>query len=357
MKKYRGFIIGVITGMMIASLPIFADSYSRAIDAVVNFTNIQVNGKPLQSDNMLIDDKTYVWIRDVANLLDKDIIWDENTNTANIVDKGSIPNTAITVNGQAITDRQIKSFRLLNPTNTKDNVINSLIEKVVIMQKAPEFGLEPFETYLENAKKSVEEDLVNYPKEFPEYLEKNGFTPNEYANVSAENEIANAVIETMYQNALNDYKLDDKEIRAKYNENIKDYETVTAKHILVSDENKAKDLYNQLKRGADFDKLMMENTEDPGTKNEPDGYTFTRGQMVPEFENAAFTQEIGKLYEPVKTAYGYHIILVTKKGTVPFEDAFEDIVYEIFSESMPKTIEQWKSEAEIIFFDDIINSL
>ena len=70
-------------------------------------------------------------------------------------------------------------------------------------------------------------------------------------------EIANAVIETMYQNALNDYKLDDKEIRAKYNENIKNYETVTAKHILVSDENKAKDLYNQLKRGADFDKLMM----------------------------------------------------------------------------------------------------
>ena len=357
MKKYKGFILGIIVGFMLASLPIFADSYSRAIDAVVNFTNIQVNGKPLQSDNMLIDDKTYVWIRDVAEMLDKDITWDETTNTANIVDKGTIPNTAVTVNGKEITDREIRSFRSLNPNYTNDAIINSLIEKSVIVQKAPDYGLEPLETYLESAKAMVEEDLINYPDEFSEYLFKNGFTKDEYAKVSAENNIANDVIDTMYDMAENEFKLNDSEIRAKYNENLSEYETVTAKHILVSDEEKAKELYKQLKRGADFDKLMKENTEDPGSANEPDGYTFTRGKMVPEFENAAFSQEIGKLYEPVKSVYGYHIILVTAKGTVPFEEAFDDIVYSVFRDNLTKILEEWKSEAEIKYFDDIINSL
>ena len=83
---------------------------------------------------------------------------------------------------------------------------------------------------------------------------------------------------------------------------------VTAKHILVQDYELAKELLDRIKQGEDFDKLMYEYTEDPGTKNNPNGYTFQRGVMVKEFEDAAFALSINEVSDVVKSIYGYHII-------------------------------------------------
>ena len=89
-------------------------------------------------------------------------------------------------------------------------------------------------------------------------------------------------------------------------EKLGDY--MAAKHILVSDEALAKQILNELKNGADFDALMMEYTEDPGVQTEPDGYVFTTGEMVEEFENAVKSLKIGSVSGVVKSPYGYHII-------------------------------------------------
>ncbi len=94
---------------------------------------------------------------------------------------------------------------------------------------------------------------------------------------------------------------------------IKDY--VRAKHILIlseDDKEKAKktitDIKKRLDKGEDFDKLMEELSEDPGSKEIPQGYVFTYGEMVPEFEKAAFALKEGEISDMVETAYGYHII-------------------------------------------------
>ena len=71
---------------------------------------------------------------------------------------------------------------------------------------------------------------------------------------------------------------------------------------------KADDLYKQIKDGADFDKLMNENSQDPGLATAPDGYEFGKGQMVPEFEEASYALAVNEVSEPVETSYGYHII-------------------------------------------------
>ncbi len=71
MKGLKAYIAGLATGVLFISVPIFADSYTKAIDALVNFTTVKVNGIQVSSDNYVVDGKTYVWVRDVANMLDK----------------------------------------------------------------------------------------------------------------------------------------------------------------------------------------------------------------------------------------------------------------------------------------------
>lgn len=85
-------------------------------------------------------------------------------------------------------------------------------------------------------------------------------------------------------------------------------QTVTAKHILVKDENIAENILARINNGEDFDKLMFKYTEDIGTQNNPDGYTFARGVMVKEFEDASFSLKVGEVSGIVKSDYGYHII-------------------------------------------------
>ena len=83
---------------------------------------------------------------------------------------------------------------------------------------------------------------------------------------------------------------------------------VCAKHILVEDEALANEIYTSLNNGGDFDIAVTEYGIDPGMTQNPDGYVFTKGEMVPEFETTAFALKDGEMSKPVKTSYGYHII-------------------------------------------------
>lgn len=85
-------------------------------------------------------------------------------------------------------------------------------------------------------------------------------------------------------------------------------EFISAKHILVKDESLANDIHKELIGGADFDELVKEYNEDPGMEKNPDGYVFTKGDMVKEFEDASYSLNVGDLSKPVKSDYGYHII-------------------------------------------------
>ncbi len=84
---------------------------------------------------------------------------------------------------------------------------------------------------------------------------------------------------------------------------------VSARHILVDSEEKAKELRAKIVAGADFAQVAKENSTDPGSKDQGGllGY-FTKGQMVPEFEAAAFKMQKGEVSEPIKTNFGWHII-------------------------------------------------
>src|ERR1700730_5670998 len=88
---------------------------------------------------------------------------------------------------------------------------------------------------------------------------------------------------------------------------------VHARHILVETEDEAKAIEEELKKGADFAELAKKKSKDPGASDGGDLGFFTKDQMVPEFSNVAFTLEPGKISDPVKSQFGWHIIKVEEK--------------------------------------------
>src|SRR5579872_882460 len=88
---------------------------------------------------------------------------------------------------------------------------------------------------------------------------------------------------------------------------------VHARHILVETEDEAKAVAAELKKGADFAELAKKKSKDPGASDGGDLGFFTRDQMVPEFSTVAFALESGKVSDPVKSQFGWHVIKVEEK--------------------------------------------
>ncbi|MFH1288101.1 MAG: peptidylprolyl isomerase [bacterium] len=105
-------------------------------------------------------------------------------------------------------------------------------------------------------------------------------------------------------------------IRLEDRRTIEPGERIRAYHIVTKTQKEAQDLLERLKKGDDFEKLAKENSTGPSAKKGGDLGYFKRGDMVSEFENAAFNLEIGELSDIVKTDYGYHIIKVAGKETL-----------------------------------------
>jgi parvulin-like peptidyl-prolyl isomerase len=132
--------------------------------------------------------------------------------------------------------------------------------------------------------------------------------------------------------------LTDADLQAIYEANKKDYEQVKASHILIAFKGspaapqgkpelteeqakaKADDLRKQLAAGAKFEDLAKKESDDTGSgTNGGELGSFGHGQMVPEFEKAAFEAKAGDIVGPVRTQFGYHIIKVEAHDMTPID--------------------------------------
>lgn len=122
---------------------------------------------------------------------------------------------------------------------------------------------------------------------------------------------------------------------------------ISAQHILVEDQETANEVKEQLDDGADFDELAQEYSTDPSAENGGDLGFFSAGDMVPEFEKAAFSMEEGEISDPVQSQFGYHIIKVNEirekeESIGEFEDVKEDLRRQIVSREMDPVAAQEK---------------
>ena len=116
---------------------------------------------------------------------------------------------------------------------------------------------------------------------------------------------------------LKDVVVEEDEMKTFYDENQAHYEkapTVSAKHILVADEDKCKEILAEIEGGKAFEEAAQTYSTCPSGQRGGDLGEFGKGQMVPEFEQAAFAAELGQVVGPVVTQFGAHLIKVEAKS-------------------------------------------
>lgn len=118
------------------------------------------------------------------------------------------------------------------------------------------------------------------------------------------------------------------EVKKYYDDNMDKFqkgESVNASHILVDSEDKANEILTKINAGeVSFEDAARENSTCPSKDNGGNLGEFTKGQMVPEFDEAVFSMEVGTISAPVKTQFGYHLIkLISKSEASTY--AFDEI--------------------------------
>jgi parvulin-like peptidyl-prolyl isomerase len=123
------------------------------------------------------------------------------------------------------------------------------------------------------------------------------------------------------------------------------YEARTVRHILVETEDEATEILDELEGGADFAELAEERSIDTGSGAQGGELgEFGRGQMVPEFEEAVFTAEIGEVVGPVETQFGFHVIEVIERAEPDLEEVEEEIRVELAQARQGEVVQEWLTE-------------
>lgn len=147
-----------------------------------------------------------------------------------------------------------------------------------------------------------------------------------------------------------------REVYDRYIQSLPEVEEVNAAHILVEKKSEANKLINQLEGGADFAELAKEHSIDTASAENGGqiGY-FTQEDVVPEFGEAAFAAEVGKVkFEPVKSEFGYHIIKVEDKRIRPaptYEEAKPFLEGQARQAVLNALFDSWRKEASIKLYD------
>ena len=331
--------------VFIGEVPQKTFEYSDVIKIVVNGTEIlpkDVNGNVVVP--FLIDGTTYIPIRAVTQALGKEISWDGDTYTV-YIGEATIKRDAFEINSETLrlfADKTLMSvnsqpisgslFNFFLALSATDELMREYSENytpagtlqtlTIESQSAAEFFTGISEKNLKEVFalcQAAEKEGLTNNNEFMAVVNDslNGFQIDE--NIE---EILNKIslskedLMTFMKTYIISYAYADKIYQDKKSENYDTTELeeiyrknyITAKHILVEDEALAKQIVSKIEKGENFDALMNEHNIDPGATEK--GYTFTYGEMVEPFEKAAFALPVNTFTkEPVKTDFGYHIIM------------------------------------------------
>ena len=166
-------------------------------------------------------------------------------------------------------------------------------------------------------------DIMEGQEKFEEFLKTNEITQEFFKENLRKELLVNKHRESFIQDAT----ITDKDAKEYYEANKEDLVIVKASHILVASEGEGKKVLERLKAGEEFAALAL--TESMDTVSAAQGGSlgyFTKGNMITEFEDVAFSLAPGETSELIQTEVGYHIIYLEDR-----KDTFEDLKVEIIN--------------------------
>ncbi|WP_293982682.1 peptidylprolyl isomerase [uncultured Clostridium sp.] len=203
----------------------------------------------------------------------------------------------------------------------------------------------------EGAKKNLLEQLISFEL-FNKFGKEMELDKTEEFKEALES-VTKEILTSMAMNkALGDVTVTEEDAKKYYDENKDAFSvppTVSARHILVSTEEEANKVREEINNGLSFADAAMKYSSCPSKEQGGNLGEFSKGMMVPEFEKASFDAEIGAISEPVKTQFGYHLIVVDSKneGSVKsFEEVKNSVVNELLKKAQHKKYEDLLQQLE-----------
>ena len=244
-------------------------------------------------------------------------------------------------------------------------VLDQLISAELLYQDGKKLPIPDIDSRVEA---QMKQGKTKFPstEAYDKALKASGLTEKDLEEFARKEIYINNLIETEIASKVT---ISDDQAKKFYDENsekFKQPETVQASHILIgvdpkaSAEEKAKAkekaeaLLKRAKAGEDFAALAKTNSTCPSAPQGGAFGYFSKGQMVPAFEAAAFSLKPGEISDVVETQFGYHIIKVTNKkpaGTVSFSDAKKDIINYLkvqkIQQSISELVDKLRKEGKI----------
>jgi len=277
--------------------------------------------------------------------------------------------------GQTIPPERMSSF--------ERQVLDDLISMQLLLGKATEAdktkGKEQFAKSFEKFKADAKLTDAEFEEKLNPQLRVQGLTREQWEKKRMDQATVSIVLEREMKLSISD---DD--AKKFYDENpakFEEPEMVRASHILLSTKDQstgvelapdkkeakrklAEELLKRARAGEDFAKLAKEYSEDPGSKDKGGEYKFPRGQMVPEFESAAFSLGTNQISDVVTTQFGYHIIKLSEKLPARkvelakvADELKEGLKQQEIQKQLPDFIAKLKKEANVEILDEKLKAV
>ena len=221
-----------------------------------------------------------------------------------------------------------------------EKALENMIEDRLVVQEAKRLNVEVSDRLIESRIDRIRESFVS-ESEFLDFLGQQGLSLTELESRIKEQMLSDKLINIQIRNRI---FISPAEVTKYYKDNIKDFylpERLEAESIFVKDKNKADQIYDKLKEGADFSDLKKQYSERSSLG------LVSKGQLRKDIEDIIFNLEIGKFSESIKIMDGYYIFLVRKKLS-PSEKELTEVQDQIYNGLMGikfnDKLEKWLKE-------------
>jgi foldase protein PrsA len=256
------------------------------------------------------------------------------------------------VNGQNIT-RADFDHKLESSPSAKQ-VLNQMVQQSLIDQYARDKKIDISQADID--KKEAETKAKFPPGQFEQILKNQGLTEQDVQTILRQQLILEKAVAPQVH-------VSDADVKAYFDKNHAVFdkpEQVRARHILVADLATANTVLAKLKAGGSWDALAKQYSTDPASKDKGGelGF-FGKGQMVPQFQDAAFNAKVGQIVGPIKSPFGYHIIQVEEKKPAvkaslasASDQIRQQLTQQQEQQQYPVFLQQLRAAANIAVYDD-----